>query len=89
MGSNPTLPTSFMSSKNKFYFFYALSIAFQLGFFIAIPIVLFIIGGVFLDKIFHSFPLFLIICVVLSLVFTIFTVIDLLLPFLKKHKNRK
>jgi F0F1-type ATP synthase assembly protein I len=75
-----------MSNKKISNFFYALSLVLQLGFLIAIPLIGFLLIGVFLDKILDSVPIFTILLVIFSLVFVFFEVRYYLLPFLEKHK---
>lgn len=75
------------SSKQKL--FYAISLALQMGFLIAIPLVLFTVLGIFLDNNFDTFPLFLMIFVGVGLIATFFDVYYLVLPFLKKKTGRK
>ncbi len=47
-----------------------ISFAFDLGFAIIIPLIIFALGGRFLDKKFETSPLFLIIGILISLIFT-------------------
>jgi F0F1-type ATP synthase assembly protein I len=47
-----------------------IAFAFDLGFAIVIPLVIFALGGRFLDKKFETSPLFLIIGLLISIVFT-------------------
>ncbi len=75
-----------MIDKKKSNFFYAISLALQLGFLIAIPLVGFLLVGVFLDKKFESTPIFTISLVILSLIFVFFEIRYYLLPFLEKRK---
>lgn len=69
--------------------FYAISLAFQMGFLIAIPLVIFTVLGIFLDDNFDTFPLFLMVFVGIGLITTFFDVYYLVLPFLKKKTGRK
>jgi F0F1-type ATP synthase assembly protein I len=73
--------------KNKSNFFYAIFLALQLGFLIAVPLIGFLILGVFLDKEFNSRPFLTILFIVVSLIFCFFEIRHYLLPFLEKHKN--
>ena len=73
-----------MKHKRRDGFFYAVYLALQLGFLIAIPLVGFLLLGVFLDKKFSSSPIFTLLFVILSLVFVFAQVRYYLLPFLKK-----
>jgi len=75
-----------MANRDKFKFFYALSLVLQLGFLIAIPLLVFLLAGIFLDKKLNSSPLWLIVFVILSLMFIYFEIRYVLLPLLQKHK---
>lgn len=75
-----------MTNKKKSNFFYAIFLALQLGLLIAIPLVGFLLIGVFLDKRLNSSPFFLILCMILSFIFLFFEIRHFLLPFLEKHK---
>ncbi len=50
--------------------FSALSLAWELGYLIAIPLIIFALLGRWLDKIYHSSPLFLLIGVVFAFIIT-------------------
>ena len=65
-------------------FFYALYLALQLGFLIAIPLVGFLLLGVFLDKKLSSSPILTLLFAIISLIFVFVEVRHYLLPFLKK-----
>lgn len=69
---------------SNFKTWYALSIAFQLGFLIAAPILGFILLGLWLDKTLASFPLFLIIGIIVGMVITFYEVYHFLIPLIKK-----
>jgi F0F1-type ATP synthase assembly protein I len=75
-----------MPQKNNFKMFYALSLAWQLGFLIAIPIGGFLLLGFGADKIFGTQPLLLIAGAIIGVVITIYEVYHLLLPLIK-NKN--
>lgn len=70
-------------------FIYAVSLGLELGFLIAAPLVIFVFLGVFLDRKFHTLPLFLITFILLSIITTIFEVRNLILPFLEKRSQNK
>ena len=74
--------------KNRFNFFYAIILATQLGFLIAIPLVVILFISAFLDKKLKTFPLFIIVGTLLSLIVTFLETRYYFLPFLEK-KNRK
>lgn len=76
------------SEKDGFKTFYALSLAWQLGFLIAVPIGGFLILGFWLDKKFNTSPLSLIIGVILGIVITIYEVYHLLVPLIKNNQEK-
>lgn len=76
------------NNNQKPKFFYAISLGLELGFLIAVPLVLFLFFGVFLDKKFNTSPIFLIILTILSLVTMIFELRFLVLPFLEKRSRK-
>jgi len=61
----------------------------EIGFLISLPLISFLLLGIFLDKKFNTFPLFLISSVILSLIVTIFNIYHLILPFLEKRPKIK
>ncbi|HOA47606.1 MAG TPA: AtpZ/AtpI family protein [Candidatus Pacearchaeota archaeon] len=69
-------------------FFYAVSLGLEMGFLIALPLVIFLILGVFLDKKFETFPFYLISAIILGLVFTFLDVYYFILPFLTKKLKK-
>ena len=75
-----------MSDKERFRFFYALSMAFQLGFIIAVPLIVFLLIGIFLDKKLNTFPLFLVGSIIFSLIFVVFEIRHYFSPFMEKEK---
>ena len=68
--------------------FSAVALGLELGFIISIPLVLFLLAGIFLDKKFGTLPLFLIAGILLSAIVTIVGVRNLLLPFLDKRSRK-
>ena len=75
-------------SKNRFKVLYALSLAWQMGFLIAVPIAGFILLGLFLDNLFFSLPLFVIIGAILGISLTFYELYHWLLPFLEEKDNK-
>lgn len=69
-------------------FFYAVSLGLEMGFLIALPLVIFLILGVFLDKKFETFPFYLISAMILGLVLTFLDVYYFILPFLTKKLKK-
>jgi F0F1-type ATP synthase assembly protein I len=79
-----------MKNGDRKNLFYAVSLGLELGFLIAIPIVVFLALGVFLDKTLDTFPYLMIASIFLGLIATAFDVYYLVLPFLKKKvENNK
>ncbi|HDH31325.1 MAG TPA: AtpZ/AtpI family protein [Candidatus Wolfebacteria bacterium] len=76
-----------MLQKSNFKTFYALSIAWQLGFLIAIPIVGFLFLGVLGDKFFKTQPFFLFLGLILGIVLTIYEIYHLFVPLIKDKRN--
>jgi len=83
------MPQDFKIRENKGKrgeFLYAL-LAFQLGFAIAVPIVIILGIGFYLDKKFQTFPLIFLFSVIGGLLLSIFEVYDLILPFLRRREK--
>jgi len=77
------------SFKNSFKTFYAISFAWQLGFFIIIPVAVFLSLGFLADNFFKTKPLFLIVGIVVSFIAIIYGVYFLLRPLIKNPKGKK
>lgn len=80
-----------MNNNKKENLFYAISLASQLGFMIVVPLVGFLLLGLYIDRKFNTLPIFLIFFVFLSFVLLPFEFRYLLKPFLNKKvgKNNK
>ena len=80
-----------MNDKNKSSLLQALSLGSMLGFSIVVPLIIFLLFGLWLDSKTGASPLFLIVCVLLSFVVVFFDIRYLILPFLEKRseKNNK
>ncbi len=76
-----------MNQKSNFETFYVLSIAWQLGFFIAVPIAGFLFLGVWGDRFFNTEPLFLLVGLLVGIVITVYEVYHLLIPLIKDKKQ--
>jgi len=76
-----------MSQKNNFKIFYVLSIAWQLGFLIAIPIGGFLFLGIWADKFFKTQPFLLLLGLFIGIVITIYEVYHLLIPLIKNTED--
>jgi F0F1-type ATP synthase assembly protein I len=61
----------------------------EVGFLIALPIIFFLILGLFLDKKFNTFPLFLILCIIFAIVNSLIETYYLILPFVEKKVTKK
>jgi len=77
-----------MSQQDNFKTFYALSLAWQLGFLIAVPIAGFLFLGLLGDRFFKTEPLFLLIGLLVGITITIYEMYHLLIPLIgEKKKN--
>ncbi|MFH1180859.1 MAG: AtpZ/AtpI family protein [bacterium] len=76
------------NNNQKAKVFYAVSLGLELGFLIAVPLVVFLAAGVFLDRIIGVAPVFLITFVIASLIGIFFEVRYLILPFLEKRSSK-
>lgn len=80
-------PQLIMSQNNNK--FYAVYMGLEMGFLIALPLVGFLILGVFLDKKFQTAPLFLILSVFLGFISVVLEIKHYILPFLEKGRKSK
>ncbi len=80
-----------MENNQKKDFLYALGLGMQMGLLVVLPMIAFLLLGIFLDKKFNTAPLFLISLVIFSIIVTIVDVRYLVLPFIEKNsqKNNK
>ena len=76
-----------MPKKDDFKTFYVISIAWQLGFLIAVPIGGFLFLGFLGDKFFRTKPFLLILGIILGIIITIYEVYHLLIPLIKDNKK--
>ena len=76
-----------MQKKDNFKLLYAISIAWQLGFIIAIPIGLFLFLGAWADKRFSTQPFFIIAGGAVGILVTVRELRHVLEPFFKKEKE--
>lgn len=76
-----------MSKKDNFKVLYALSLAWQLGFLIAVPFAVFLWLGILADKALGTRPLFLILGLLAAIAITAYEVYHWLIPLIKKQKN--
>lgn len=72
-----------MSGKESFKVSYALSLAVQLGFIIMASIAGFVLLSIWLDKLLHTSPIFLILGIIGSITVTLYETYHLLLPLIK------
>ncbi len=76
-----------MPKKNNFKTFYAISIAWQLGFFITVPIIGFLFLGILAGKFFKTQLIFLFLGLLLGFITTIYEVRRLLAPLIKNKDD--
>ena len=74
-----------MLLKNNSKVFYALSIAWQLGFLIAFPITGFLFLGLLGDRYFGTEPVFLILGIVVGVTITFYEIYHMLVPLIKER----
>ena len=74
-----------MENNQRQKFLYALGLGAQMGLLIVLPLVVFLLLGIFLDRQFGTAPLFLILLVIFSIIATIFDVRCLILPLIEKN----
>jgi len=72
-----------MAQNSNFKIFYALSIAFQLGFLIILPIVGFVWLGLLGDKLFSTKPTLLILSIIVGVSLSFYEMYHLMIPFIK------
>ncbi len=77
-----------MDKKDNFKTFYALSLAWQLGFLIAIPIGGFLFLGVWADKFFKTEPLLLIVGILTGIIITVYEIYHLFIPLIKNSDKK-
>lgn len=77
-----------MKDIKKNNIWYAVGMGTQLGFLIAMPIVICLIIGVAIDKKFHTTPLYILIFLALGVILTIADVYKVILPFLEKRSSK-
>jgi F0F1-type ATP synthase assembly protein I len=70
-------------------FGYALMLGGQLGFMIALPLVICLVIGIVLDKKLDTFPIFLIVFILAGIALTIINIYSSVLPFLEKKVGGK
>lgn len=76
------------SPKNtKFQLFYALSLAYQLGFIIVVPIGIGMLAGFWLDSKLTTRPFFLFVGLIFGIVTCMYEVYHVLIPFFKKNNE--
>lgn len=67
----------------------AMGLGLELGFMIALPIVGFMLLGLWLDKKIDTMPLFALIGLVIGLISAIVEVVKVIIPFLEKRSQKK
>ncbi len=76
-----------MANRDNFKTFYALSLAWQLGFLIAVPLAGFMIAGFWLDKKINSGPFMLLAGMIVGVVITVYEVYHLLAPLISDKEK--
>lgn len=79
--------TNLKTQNQKTSFLKALSLGSELGFLIVLPLVGFLILGVFLDKKFQTSPIFVIVFLILSFISVALETRYLIMPFLEKRSS--
>ena len=74
-----------MPKKDGFKFFYAISLALQLGFIIAVPILGFLWIGSWFDAKFNTSSLFLLLGIFIGVAITVYEVYHLLIPLMTNN----
>jgi len=75
--------------KNGFKLFYAISLAWQLGFIIVVPIAGFLFLGLWIDRKLDTAPLFLILGLITALAVTVYETYHILIPLLSDKDENK
>jgi len=73
--------------KDQISVFYALSLAWQMGFLIIAPILLFLFGGYMIDKWLKTAPLFIIISIFAALAVSVYEIHHLIKPMLESSRK--
>ncbi len=76
-----------MSHKDNFKTFYALSLAWQLGFLIAAPIIGFLFLGLFADRFFNTEPFLLLSGLFIGIGITFYEIYHLLVPLIEDKEK--
>jgi F0F1-type ATP synthase assembly protein I len=66
----------------------AMALGLELGFLIPIPLIVFLILGLWLDRKFDTMPLFVIVCLLAGFAAVIVEVKQIILPFLEKRSKK-
>jgi len=77
-----------MPENKNFKFTYAMSLLTQIGVFISVVAVAFVLGGKYFDDKYHTSPLFLLIALALSLVVNAYGVYRFLKPLMKNDGDK-
>lgn len=65
----------------------AMVLGLELGFLMAIPLIIFLLLGLWLDRKFDTMPLFVIVCLLAGLAVVFWEVKKIILPFLEKRSK--
>ncbi len=66
----------------------AMVLGLELGFLMAIPLIIFLLLGLWLDRKFDTMPLFVIVCLLAGLAVVFWEVKKIILPFLEKRSQK-
>lgn len=66
----------------------AMVLGLELGFLMAVPLIIFLLLGLWLDRKFDTMPLFVIVCLLAGLAVVFWEVKKIILPFLEKRSKK-
>jgi hypothetical protein len=69
--------------------FAGVGIGLEMGFLIALPLVMFLLAGLWLDKKFQTIPLFTIVFIIISLASVVVELRYIIMPLLEKRSQKK
>ncbi len=78
-----------MKKQDKFSFYYSISLVGQIGWSVAVPLIVFILIGVFLDKQFGTKPALTLGGLVLGMIVSFYSLYQFLKPFLRTSQTNK
>ncbi|MDD4358350.1 MAG: AtpZ/AtpI family protein [Candidatus Pacebacteria bacterium] len=66
-----------------------LSLGLKIGLLVTVPLIGFLLLGVWLDKKFNTFPIYLIAGIVLGMIFAVYMVYKVIIPYINKKVNNQ